>query len=235
MLSAQMRVIYLRFSLQAVGGLERYAVADQVGEGQFGVVSRAMDKRTGEMVAIKELKYELETQGFDIRALRELMVLAKIQRLSQGCKNLVGIREILASGKHLKKWFVKKTVLDALRYLRVVQRFALQLRLAVTSTPIVRCGARYLVMEYCDLDLGQVLEYSKDSPLRPAQVKDAMRQLFTGLKVMHEHNFIHRDIKSINCLVSANGILKLCDFGCARQYGQFAGTWVCCSQQPGNA
>lgn len=97
----------------------------KVGEGEFGVVSKATDRRTGNTVAIKELKYELDRQGFDIRALRELMVLAQIQRLSKGCKNLVGIHEILCGGgDNLSKW--------------------------------------YLVMEFCDLDLGQVLEYVVD-------------------------------------------------------------------------
>ncbi len=52
-------------------------------------------------------RYGLEAYGFDIRALRELMVLAKIQRLSHGCKNLVGIREILAGGgDNLDKWYL---------------------------------------------------------------------------------------------------------------------------------
>lgn len=33
---------------------------------------------------------------------------------------------------------------------------------------------------------------------------------------MHSHDLIHRDVKPENLLVSANGILKVCDFGFTR-------------------
>jgi serine/threonine protein kinase len=78
-------------------------------------------------------------------------------------------------------------------------------------------------MEFCKLDLGQVIQHSKDLPLRPGQAKNIMHQLFNGLNVLHKNHFIHRDIKPINCLVDGVGIVKLCDFGCARKYGAFCG------------
>ena len=34
---------------------------------------------------------------------------------------------------------------------------------------------------------------------------------------MHSHNIVHRDFKPENMLLSRNGVLKICDFGFARQ------------------
>lgn len=44
-----------------------------------------------------------------------------------------------------------------------------------------------------------------------------MYQMLKSVKYMHDHNYIHRDIKPENLLISKNGILKLCDFGFARE------------------
>lgn len=50
---------------------------------------------------------------------------------------------------------------------------------------------------------------------------------------MHSQNIIHRDIKPENLLLSKSGVLKLCDFGFARQmskkdgavYTDYVSTW----------
>lgn len=49
------------------------------------------------------------------------------------------------------------------------------------------------------------------------RVRKLMYQMLKSVKYMHDHNYIHRDIKPENLLISKNGILKLCDFGFARE------------------
>eukprot|EP01083_Nonionella_stella_P149116 473168_1 len=44
------------------------------------------------------------------------------------------------------------------------------------------------------------------------------KQLVVALAYMHSHNVIHRDLKARNVLVAQNGIVKLADFGSAKQY-----------------
>ena len=38
-----------------------------------------------------------------------------------------------------------------------------------------------------------------------------------GMKHLHDHDVIHRDLKSPNVLLSSEWVAKLCDFGCARE------------------
>ncbi len=40
--------------------------------------------------------------------------------------------------------------------------------------------------------------------------------LVAGLEYIHNKNIIHRDIKPENLLIGMEGVLKLCDFGFAR-------------------
>lgn len=67
-----------------------YERLNSIEEGSYGVVFRAKDKQTGDIVALKKLKLDEEKQGFPITALREINAL-------MACKheNVVGIREVV--------------------------------------------------------------------------------------------------------------------------------------------
>lgn len=67
-----------------------YERLNSIEEGSYGVVFRAKDKQTGDIVALKKLKLDEEKQGFPITALREINSL-------MACKheNVVGIREVV--------------------------------------------------------------------------------------------------------------------------------------------
>eukprot|EP00794_Sanderia_malayensis_P020567 gene20567-22590_t len=56
-------------------------------------------------------------------------------------------------------------------------------------------------------------------PFLVGEVKTLMMQLLRGIQHMHDNWILHRDIKASNLLLSHKGILKIGDFGLAREYG----------------
>mmetsp|Transcript_9304 Transcript_9304/g.40591 ORF Transcript_9304/g.40591 Transcript_9304/m.40591 type:complete len:367 (-) Transcript_9304:55-1155(-) len=78
----------------------------------------------------------------------------------------------------------------------------------------------FMVMEYCEHDLKEVLESMKKRKQQysPSEVKSLMQQLLAGVNHLHENWVFHRDIKTSNLLVTNGGVLKVCDFGLARQF-----------------
>ena len=73
-----------------------------------------------------------------------------------------------------------------------------------------------LVFEYVERTVLNEIEDNPDG-LHPYLVQSIMYQLFNALAFLHENCIIHRDIKPENLLLSANGVLKICDFGFARK------------------
>ena len=77
-------------------------------------------------------------------------------------------------------------------------------------------GNLFLVFEYCERNLLEVLEESPDG-LSPKLIKSFVFQMCKAIAYMHKNNMIHRDIKPENLLIDENLNLKLCDFGFARK------------------
>lgn len=67
-----------------------YERLNQIEEGSYGIVFRARDKETGDIVALKKLKLDEEKHGFPITALREISALMACQH-----ENVVRIREVV--------------------------------------------------------------------------------------------------------------------------------------------
>ncbi|KAL1462912.1 hypothetical protein WDU94_014714 [Cyamophila willieti] len=62
----------------------------QIGEGTYGQVYKASDRRTNELVALKKVRLENEKEGFPITAVREIKILRQLNH-----KNIVNLREIV--------------------------------------------------------------------------------------------------------------------------------------------
>ncbi|KAJ2366963.1 hypothetical protein H4S02_002145 [Coemansia sp. RSA 2611] len=74
----------------------------------------------------------------------------------------------------------------------------------------------FMVMEYCEHDLGSLLD-GMDAPFAPVEVQSIMRQVLQGLAYCHARSVVHRDLKLPNLLMTRDGVVKIADFGLARQ------------------
>jgi hypothetical protein len=78
--------------------------------------------------------------------------------------------------------------------------------------------AVYLIMEYIDgATLAQVI--SRDGPLSEPRTAGIALQLLSVLEAAHVLGIVHRDIKPANIMITADGRVKLTDFGIAHVVG----------------
>ena len=73
-----------------------------------------------------------------------------------------------------------------------------------------------MVFEYMEWSLEDLIRDKDKTPLTPSDIKAYMKTIFQALDMVHSHKLVHRDIKPDNLLISADGRLKLADFGLAR-------------------
>ena len=105
-----------------------------------------------------------------------------------------------------------------------IQRFNREAKLAISLNEphIVRVldyGAtrdiHYLIMEYIEgRDLLEILE--ERGPLPYEEVLNIVSQVARALEHASQKGIVHRDIKPQNLMVTADGTVKVCDFGIAR-------------------
>jgi len=75
-----------------------------------------------------------------------------------------------------------------------------------------------LVFEYLEQDLKNYLDALGDKGIEISILKSFLHQLIQGIAHCHRNHVLHRDLKPQNLLISAEGELKVADFGLARAW-----------------
>ncbi|XP_076940491.1 cyclin-dependent kinase G-2-like isoform X1 [Bidens hawaiensis] len=86
--------------LQGCRSVDEFERLNKIDEGTYGVVYRAKDKKTGEIVALKKVKMEKEREGFPLTSLREINILLSFHHPS-----IVDVKEVVV-GSNLDSIFM---------------------------------------------------------------------------------------------------------------------------------
>jgi serine/threonine protein kinase len=75
-----------------IGSIARYQEVAQIGEGTYGKVFKAIDKVTGDTVALKKMLKHHESEGFPRTETREIKLLKSVRH-----PHMIRLREVVTS------------------------------------------------------------------------------------------------------------------------------------------
>lgn len=179
-------------SSDELGG--RFALGSRLGEGGFGVVHEATDRKYGGRVALKLLRADRVAAA--ARFKREFRSLADVQH-----PNLVRLFELAAEGDTL--YFTMELV-DGVDFLSYVTGSQAQPARTVTAEPYAAATAPRRAALTVDA----------------TKLRNALQQLAAGVVALHDARKLHCDIKPSNVLVTRDGRVVLLDFGLISELGE---------------
>ena len=160
-----------------------------MGEGTYGVVYKALDKRSNKLGVLQNLTIKFVRFPFYFLVAMKLIAIPKEE---DGTPS-TAIREM--------------SILKELKHPNVVR-----LLNVIHDNSIL-----YLIFEFLDQDLKMYMSHIKQ-PFSPLLLKSYVNQLLVGIEHCHSHRMMHRDLKPQNLLIDKAGTLKLADFGLARAF-----------------
>ncbi|KAG8936074.1 hypothetical protein FRC02_004699 [Tulasnella sp. 418] len=176
--------------------VNQYIVMEQIGKGQHGKVRRGIDSTTGEIVAIKIVER-----------------VPKHRRLGMG--NAHGRPHARAPGGPVSN--LLRTTEDKIKKEIAIMKkchhdHVVQLKEVIDDPHNKRI---FLILEYME---GGDVKWQASPPdytplLEVEETRRIFRDTILGLEYLHYQGIIHRDIKPQNLLLTANGTVKISDFG----------------------
>ena len=151
--------------------MDNFIVLEQLCQTQFASILRCKNKRTKDIVVLKEIRQKNSDDAPNKEVLREILIMVNFSH-----KNLVKFNSVFVSN----------------------------------------CNV-VIEMEFCISSLSSVLKQIS-KPFYIGQIKKIIRSIAEGLKFLHDHDIIHRDIKPGNIFIDENCNVKIGDFGSSRIY-----------------
>ncbi|RHY58092.1 hypothetical protein DYB37_008299 [Aphanomyces astaci] len=169
--------------------MNRYKVTKQLGDGTYGSVLKAVNRTSGEVVAVKKMKKKFYTWE-ECMQLREVKSLKKLNH-----PNIIKLKEVIRENDEL--FFVFEFMENNL-YETMKKR-----------------DRHFPESKIRNLMYVLLRHYTRSG--RGLMYRSFLRyQMLQGLAFMHKHSFFHRDIKPENMLVKGD-VVKVADFGLARE------------------
>ncbi|KAJ9567917.1 hypothetical protein OSB04_003883 [Centaurea solstitialis] len=164
---------------------------DKIGQGTYSNVYKARDLVSGEIVALKKVRFDnLEPESVKFMA-REILVLKKLNH-----PNIIKLQGLVTSRMSCSLYLVFEYMEHDLSGLAAVQG----IKFTEPQNKCPHCCLLFgLSQNKCSLQKGQMLYETATF----------------GLEHCHKNGVLHRDIKGSNLLIDNDGILKIADFGLA--------------------
>lgn len=169
--------------------LHWYEIRDILGQGGFGITYLAVDRNLDHEVAIKEyMPVDLATRTVD-----------------------GSVVPLAPDREEAYRWGLERFLEEA----RTIGQFKHPNIVRVRNVFEANSTA-YMVMDY---ELGESLQeiLSRRKVLDEEDIETVILPIMDGMKHVHAHGFIHRDIKPGNIFIRVDGDPVLLDFGSARQ------------------
>ena len=103
---------------------------------------------------------------------------------------------------------------EVLREILIMMNFTHPHIVKYNSVFVHKCQV-VIEMEFCITSLSNVIK-KISKPFYVGQIKKIVRSIALGIKFLHDHDIIHRDIKPGNIFIDENCVVKIGDFGSAR-------------------
>ncbi|KAF0046582.1 hypothetical protein F2P81_000215 [Scophthalmus maximus] len=211
----------------------RYSTLRQLGDGTYGSVLLGKSRDTGELVAIKRMKRKFYSWD-ECLNLREVKSLKKLSHA-----NVVKLKEVIRENDRL--FFVFEYMEENLyqlmreRYYRdcplfmstvgdFSEAFSVQIeekrtRLLRCYRAVVRCSdVRTRLIDEAEMNTSKCLKKKReDKMFSEREIRNILFQVLSGLAFVHKHGYFHRDMKPENLLCMGPELVKIADFGLARE------------------
>jgi len=178
------------YTLKSNCHIENYQIIRVLGVGGFGITYQAHDLKLNVSVAIKEyFPHNLAVRQEDGK---------QVQAKSAKDKSIFdyGLQRFLDEARTLAM-FKHQSIVRVSRYLE-------------------KHGTAYIIMDYEEgVPLSRYLMRCKT--LNEAEIKNVFRPILRGLILVHDKEYLHRDVKPSNIYLRKKGAPVLLDFGAARQ------------------
>lgn len=198
--------------------MDKYQKIEKLGEGTYGIVYKAQNKETGEIVALKRIRLDNEEEGIPCTAVREISLLRELKH-----SNIVRLYDILHTEKKLTLVF-EYLDSDLKKYIDNVNSSQSSIS-AFSTCNNVGNGSSTIPLSSSPSFSGNVtIPFGSSHPpsgsgSHQEMIENFMYQLLLGVQYCHQKLVLHRDLKPQNLLINKRGELKIADFGLARSFG----------------
>ena len=172
--------------------LGRYLIGRVLGEGGFGITYIGLDLRLELRVAIKEY-----------------FPTDRVTRMSQVSLCVTQLMGAEDDGFQRGK---ERFLYEA----RTLARMEKQPEIVTVRDYFEENGTAYIVMEYVEGTTFKSWVKQNGGRIPPEELFSTIEPLFGALDAVHRSGLIHRDISPDNLMLE-NGMVRLLDFGCARE------------------